>query len=150
MKKRGKIITFLIAIIMIIANVTTVFAAWGDAGYTVKADGRWYQWFGFTAGANEKYSTDNYQPVQKLYTARDAAIQLTAVKNSAYPVACTVYTYGACAIPDSVTVVFSGVDAQAAPYYGGVLANYKCLGYVTNSRRGSNYIEGLWSPDSYK
>lgn len=149
-RKKGKIIAVLCLFVLMLTNVSTVFAAWGDPGYTVNADGRWYQWFGVNATSSEKISTASYVPVKKLYSNRDAVVQVDTIQYS-YPVCFTVYTYGACAIPDTATVAIKSSSAEALPYYSGALANDKCLGYYLGSKAiTSNYVKGLWSPDSYK
>lgn len=152
MKKNvKKVFLFLLVAVMLIINATAVFGAWGDPGYTVNADGRWYQWFELDVENNEKISTAKYEAVPKLYTARDAAVQVTSMRYSSYPVAFTVYVYQACAIPDSATAVFTKAEAQAVPYYSNVLANNKCLGYkIYGSSTIGNHVVGLWSPDSYQ
>lgn len=151
--KKKRVFAMIAVCLFAMVNISTVFGAWWDPGYTVKADGRWYQWFGFTATKSEKVSSgyNGYSSVLKLYTSRDAAVEVTSIANKAYPVSFTVYTYGACAIPDSVTATFGSTGAQALPYYSGVLANYKCIGYVISSRASvTNPIKGVWSPDSYQ
>lgn len=157
-RKTKKIMALILVVVLVLANASMVFASWGDPGYKVYTDGRWYQWFSFNNACNyEKYSYqqyysqyNRYQEMKKLYSNRDAVFQVTQT-GSKYPTYFSVkICYSDCA--DTITVSITGNNSMNAPYYTPVsLSNTKCMAYSKNSKQTVSYIfKGVWSPDIYK